>query len=184
MNEEPPKTASSRDRSVPVVAAIGVSAIVVIVFLSLAVLLFRPGTRSRDVDMACNKRLWELGAALRRNAAKNDWQYPPPERWCDALVELGVEPESFRCPGAKRGPCNYAMNPHADPCSAGDVLLLFESEPGWNLFGGPELLCTENHTHGGCSLLFVDGHTEFVEGTWWQAELKWADDEESSAAGD
>ncbi|MBN2133239.1 MAG: hypothetical protein JW741_27315 [Sedimentisphaerales bacterium] len=55
------------------------------------------------------------------------------------------------------------MNPHADPCSAADVVLLFESKPGWNQSGGVELLTTENHGGQGCNVVFVDGHVEFVK---------------------
>jgi len=67
------------------------------------------------------------------------------------------------------------MNPHADPCCAPDVVLLFESQGGWNLFGGPELMTTERHK-GGC-VLFVDGSVR-----WIKPEevigLKWVDEED------
>ena len=87
----------------------------------------------------------------------------------------------FRCPLAKKGLCDYAMNPHASPRRARDrksreVVLLFESKPGWNQFGGPELLTTENHRGEGCNILFVDLHVEFVKAKDL-GRLKWADED-------
>jgi prepilin-type processing-associated H-X9-DG protein len=43
-----------------------------------------------------------------------------------------------------------------------DTVLLFETNPGWNQSGGPELLKTDNHCDKGCHILFIDGHVEFV----------------------
>jgi prepilin-type processing-associated H-X9-DG protein len=43
------------------------------------------------------------------------------------------------------------------------MVLLFETNPGWNQVGGPESLTTENHQNDGCNVLFVDGHVEFVK---------------------
>ncbi|MHC4641454.1 MAG: hypothetical protein ACYS32_07395 [Planctomycetota bacterium] len=44
-----------------------------------------------------------------------------------------------------------------------DVVLLFESRPGWNRFGGPELLTFDNHGGRGCNVLFSDGNVRFIE---------------------
>jgi prepilin-type processing-associated H-X9-DG protein len=53
-----------------------------------------------------------------------------------------------------------------------DMVLVFESSPGWNQYGGPELLTTDNHKGDGCYVLFVDGHIEFIEKQNLD-ELKW-----------
>ncbi|HIJ71213.1 MAG TPA: hypothetical protein HPP87_07600 [Planctomycetes bacterium] len=42
-----------------------------------------------------------------------------------------------------------------------DVVLLFETAPGWNEVGGPELLTTKNHKGRGCCILFA-GNPEGV----------------------
>jgi hypothetical protein len=42
------------------------------------------------------------------------------------------------------------------------MVLLFETPPGWNQSGGPEILTTENHMRDGCNIVFVDAHTRFV----------------------
>jgi prepilin-type processing-associated H-X9-DG protein len=54
------------------------------------------------------------------------------------------------------------------------VVLLFESRPGWNQSGGPELLTTENHHGKGCNVLFVDGSVRFIKSEELVG-LKWQD---------
>jgi prepilin-type processing-associated H-X9-DG protein len=51
-------------------------------------------------------------------------------------------------------------------------VLLFESNPGWNQSGGPELLTTENHQREGCNIAFCDGHVAFIQ-TKDINNLKW-----------
>lgn len=115
-------------------------------------------------------------------------KYPVKDKWCDLLLEkTDVKLEDFICPRLvlywpvvggkmyvlpkpKKQNCGFALNPNTGPNSPDDMVLLFESKPGWNKYGGPELLYPENHD--GCNVLFNDGHTEFV--TQKDAEkLKW-----------
>jgi len=53
-----------------------------------------------------------------------------------------------------------------------DMVLLFETYPGWNQVGGPEILTTDNHQGDGCNVLFVDSHVEFIK-TEYLNDLKW-----------
>jgi len=93
--------------------------------------------------------------------------------WCDLLIEYADVPEkAFVCRSAGEARCHYAINPNIKPNSPNDVVLLFETKGGWNLFGGPEILSTENHLGEGCWILFNDGHAKFVK-TEQLAELKW-----------
>jgi len=126
---------------------------------------------------ACMANLRQLGLAMIVYAEEHGGRYPPAQRWCDLLADGHVDEKAFRCPGAEAGPCNYAMNPHADPCCAADVVLLFESNPGWNQFGGHELLTTENHKGQRCSVFFVDGSVVSVKADEIVG-LKWVDDED------
>jgi hypothetical protein len=52
---------------------------------------------------------------------------------------------------------------------------LFETNEGWNQFGGLELLSTDNHRGSGCNICFNEGHTSFEKGKF--GELKWKPDE-------
>jgi prepilin-type processing-associated H-X9-DG protein len=44
-----------------------------------------------------------------------------------------------------------------------DLVLLFESAPGWNQTGGPDDVITDRHGRHGANIAFADGHVEFVE---------------------
>ncbi len=110
----------------------------------------------------------------------HEGKFPPPAQWCDVLVkefegDSGFKKDLFQCPGVEAGPCNYTMNPNADPNGSGGIVLLFESKPGWNQAGGLELLTTENHMGKGCCVLFTDWHVEFIKSDR-VGQLKWSDE--------
>ncbi len=99
------------------------------------------------------------------------------------------------CPAKSRKVerCSYAINPNCKPNSPVDVVLLFETQGGWNQHGGPELLSTQNHPEHkdwfwgyrvpGCNVMFNDGHVEFVPKDRFD-ELKWkAEENESGGKG-
>ena len=71
--------------------------------------------------------------------------------------------------------CTYAMNPHCEPNSPNDIVLLFETNPGWNQYGGPRIMTFENHEGKGCSVLFNDGSVKFVRPEQI-GKLKWEED--------
>jgi len=118
-------------------------------------------------------------------------EYPTPGKWCDLLLEQRkrgrgeVDIKDFVCPtvyvyrplkyflpSPRKGRCYYVINPDCNPDSPPDTVLLFESKVGWNQFGGPELLTTENHNGDGCNVLFNDYHADFV-GMKYLDKLKW-----------
>ncbi len=95
--------------------------------------------------------------------------WPEDKRWCDLLKPyIGEEKKFWLCPIDKTGPCSYAMNENI-PADAnelpGDLVLLFESAPGWNQIGGPEDVVTDRHgeKNPGANIAFADGHVEFVK---------------------
>ncbi|MHC4858232.1 MAG: H-X9-DG-CTERM domain-containing protein [Planctomycetota bacterium] len=45
----------------------------------------------------------------------------------------------------------------------GDLVLLFESAPGWNQVGGADDVVTDRHGKPGANIAFADGHVEFVK---------------------
>jgi prepilin-type processing-associated H-X9-DG protein len=74
--------------------------------------------------------------------------------------------EVLQCPSDKIGPCSYAINENM-PSDANelppDLVLLFESAPGWNQTGGPDDVVIDRHGKPGANIAFADGHVEFVE---------------------
>ena len=123
--------------------------------------------------MSCGTNLGGLGAALNIYANDFDDKYPTPEKWCDLLIEHAeVTEKSFVCPAAKDGRGHYAINPNCEPNSPPDVVLLFETQGGWNQYGGPDLLTCERHIGKGCCILFNDRHVQFIEKKQL-GKLKW-----------
>lgn len=124
-------------------------------------------TRTVAYRMVCGTNLSGLEKAMR--IYRNDFggKYPEPaSRWCDLLKEhVELSEKNFICPAVKEGQCNYAMNSRIAELrgqAPPDMVLLFETETGWNQVGGRELLTTKNHGYEGCSVVFVDGYAEFV----------------------
>jgi prepilin-type processing-associated H-X9-DG protein len=138
--------------------------------------------RTRDVAyrMVCEANLVGLGKAINLYADDNNDTFPSIDQWCDLLIKnADVHPNQFRCKNASEGPCNYALNKNVVDLgvkSPADIVLLFESKPGWNQSGGWELLTTENHRGDGCNILFGDCHVAFVLSKDIN-DLRWTADE-------
>jgi hypothetical protein len=155
------------------------------------------GHLSTASGIACRSNLTQLRKAILIYGRENG-QYPHPNQWCDLLVKhVGVDAERFVCPAVtirwrrqvfpwpipRKTRCHYAMNPNCRPNSPPDTVLLFETKGGWNRSGGPELLTTENHKAEGCSVLFNDGHVEFVKNDRL-GQLKWKVGEDANRGAD
>jgi len=138
-------------------------------------------TRTIAFRMVCAQNLSALGKAMLIYANDYNDMYPTSSKWCDLLIEHAeVNQKSFCCKGAQQGPCNYAMNKNVEKLGTltpPDMVLLFESQPGWNQSGGPEILSTDNHQGDGCNVLFVDGHVDFVR-TEGLKNLRWTAEED------
>jgi len=86
--------------------------------------------------------------------------------WCDTIEPyIGLkEGKYFQCPIDKTGPCSYAMNENI-PADATDLphdmVLLFESAPGWNQIGGPDDVVTDRGQPG-ANIAFINGDVKFV----------------------
>lgn len=124
-------------------------------------------TRQIAFRMTCGTNLNALGNAMHMYAADYNGRFPTPSQWCDLLSRYAkIPPEQFRCRGAGAGRSHFAMNKAVEflgTSAPPDMVLLFETGPGWNQVGGPEMLTVENHQGDGCNVTFVDGHTEFVK---------------------
>jgi prepilin-type processing-associated H-X9-DG protein len=139
----------------------------------------------------CGSNINALGKAMLLYAKDHNGKFPTSSKWCDLLMEYtNVKDSTFRCPGAlsqwdklkykftSDKLSNYAMNKNIEELGTKappDMVLLFDSKPGWNQSGGPEILGTENHQGVGCNILFNDGHVRFervedVNKLQWTAE--------------
>ncbi|MHC4309693.1 MAG: hypothetical protein ACYSSN_07090 [Planctomycetota bacterium] len=140
-----------------------------------------PRIRSIAPRMVCGSNMSAIGRAMLSYANDYNDMLPTPSKWCDLLIEHGnVTKEQFKCRGSKRGPCNYAMNKNIEKFGMNgspDMVVLFETYPGWNQVGGSEILTTANHKGVGCNVLFFDFNVRFVRTKDLQ-ELKWKPDED------
>ena len=68
------------------------------------------------------------------------------ESWCDFIKTTVEYDNAFKCYLDTVGPCSYAMN-EGIPADAnelpGDLVVLFESGPGWNTVGGADDVVTD-----------------------------------------
>lgn len=160
------------------VAGIAVPGVALPVVALLMGILMPALARVRQIAfrMVCAENMSSMGNTMLIYASDYDEKYPTPSKWCDLLIEYAdLNHKPFRCKGAPGGPCNYAMNKNIEKLgisSPPDMVLLFETHPGWNQVGGPELLTTDNHQGEGCNVLFVDTHVQFVR-TEDINDLKW-----------
>jgi len=133
-------------------------------------------TRQLAYRVVCSSNMQALGKAMFVYAADHNDEYPTASKWCDLLQPYcQSNKNAFVCPAADKGRCHYAISPDATLSSPPDMVLLFETCPGWNQSGGPEILSTRNHAGDGCNILYVDGHVEFVR-TKDINNLKWTPD--------
>lgn len=126
----------------------------------------------------CSTNLKCLAMAIEVYSFDFDGKLPTVSEWCDLLkFYADVDEKRFLCPADKIGQSSYAMNKFAssDDVRPDDMVLLFESNPGWNQFGGPGLLNTYNHEGRGAFVLFLNGRQRFIE-TKDFPTLKWKPD--------
>jgi hypothetical protein len=125
-------------------------------------------TRMIAYRMVCGANMAAISKEMILYSGDNKDMYPAPDQWCDSLIKYdpNFPKKMFCCKGDKQGPSSYAMNKNIEKLGNNappDMVLLFESKPGWNQSGGPELLTTENHQGEGCNITFNDGHTAFIQ---------------------
>jgi len=106
--------------------------------------------------------------------------YPLPTEWCECMLWTYTngrrEKHIIRihnCPSAGSGKNHYAMNPNCKPDSPADMVLLFETEAGWNQHGGPELFTFDNHDPKGGCVLLNDGTVKFIRTREELLQLRW-----------
>ncbi len=119
-----------------------------------------------------------------------DWQETPnPRTWSDQFDEYMESANGYRCPNAKGLRCAYAFNtgvtatraghhfpfrPKPDPnANPDDLIIIFESDRGWNAHGGRELLPVEPRHMGGDVYGFLDGHSDWVKRGDPSARIQW-----------
>ena len=160
--------------------------LILVVFVLVMIPLFLQAIKPLK-KLGCYGTFMALSSSITVYSNDYDGKLPPIDKWCDVLTENNYFPsKGLRCPGASEGPCNYAMNKNLanfdieayfknldlSHISYDNLVMFFETYPGWNQAGDADILNTENHSGKGCHILFVDGHYEFVEVKDFD-KLKW-----------
>jgi len=166
-------------------SGLAIAAIVIGVILPLvaipAAIMFPVFARARDAaqQSACLNNVKQLSTAMQMYAS--DWEntYPLAENWNDALrdylpklaANTSASPRKgvWNCPSAKSTQPSYALNRMLAGVADKDVNFvaqtvgIFESMPGMNQVGGPELFPSPARHHNGHSVGFADGHVRSVD---------------------
>ena len=154
------------------------ASIVVVVLLGLCLHIFEPYIRYQAAgghQAICPMNLHGLGRAMKLYAEQNEGKSPFQSNWCDILVdELWMTPKALVCPEGQAEPCSYALNRNVVGLQKApdDMVVFFDSKPGWNQVGGAELLAPENHGGKGCNILFGNFEVKFVRKADFGA-LRW-----------
>ncbi len=152
-------------------AGTSVSAALLLLMPIMAAMLLPALTKARGKTAAinCMSNVRQLNLGMMMYASDNKDQFPSGTTWCDALRAYVTNDKAYLCSQGKPGQrCHYALNSQLDGRELKDVqapattVLIFETDGGWNLSGGRELLPAKPRHSNGYIVGFADGHAEMV----------------------
>ncbi len=127
----------------------------------------------------CMNNIKQLNLGLIMYANDNKDRFPSGKNWCDLVMPYEQSSQPFICPQGKPGQrSHYAFNAKLighelkEVQAPAQTVLIFESDGGWNLAGGRELLPATPRHGGVYGVGFVDGHSEMVQSARLQ-QLRW-----------
>lgn len=147
-----------------VICASCVFVFTLLVFTIESVVLYKLYIETQKTTCLLNMR--ELAVSYRWCDEEKDL-FANKENWNDLVKPYLSEDVSLQCPVDKIGPCSYAMNENI-PSDAKihllpkDLVIFFESSPGWNNVGGQDDVVSDRHHKYGAVFLFADGTFKFV----------------------
>ncbi len=108
----------------------------------------------------------QVARAFLMYSSDNEGTLPPGAAWCDAAGPYLMSLDSLHCIHLGAHESSYAMNGYLSSMplnrleSPGEVVLLFDSIPGWNLFGN-DSLAVARHKEG-LVIARADGHVHWT----------------------
>ncbi|HEY3298557.1 MAG TPA: hypothetical protein VGK34_07870 [Armatimonadota bacterium] len=128
----------------------------------------------------CADNIHQLATAIQMYCADHGGTFPKAQSWNDDLLPYTKTSSAFFCPRvwSKSRP-TYAINGAVSGINEKDVpkpdilISLFDSIPGKNLSGGPELLPAPPRHMNGENFAFADGHVKCHTRTSSSRELMW-----------
>jgi prepilin-type processing-associated H-X9-DG protein len=146
------------------------AAFLLLIPIPAAVLLTKANLWPAKVQgIQCMNNVKQLNLGVIMYADDNKNLFPAGTNWCDATLSYVKNDRIYLCPQGKPGQrCHYAFNARLaghemkDVQSPAQTVLVFETDGGWNLAGGRELLpANPRHTRA-YAVGFADGHAEMV----------------------
>jgi prepilin-type processing-associated H-X9-DG protein len=168
-------------RGIAVAGTIVSTVFLLMIPLPVAMLLPALGKAKQKASaIQCMNNVKQLNLGLIMYADDNKEKFPSGATWCDDLKPyLGNSTKPYVCPlGAPNQRCHYAFNSGLVGVSVKDIrqpaqtVLVFETDGGWNLSGGRELLPAKGRHSGAYAVGFADGHAEIVRPDRL-AKLRW-----------
>lgn len=163
------------------IAGIIVSSLMLVFSLLILPALLLPAlskAQHKAQAINCINNVKQIGLAMILYADSNT-NLPPAATWCDAIQSDLVSTRPLLCPKADASQrCHYAFNANLDGLNLEKVsdpartVLVFETDGGWNLSGGSELLPAKPRHDGTVVVGFADGHVERLK-TSQLDQLKW-----------
>jgi len=142
---------------------------VFLLLIPLQAAVFLPAlasAKAKAQTINCYSNLKQLGLAVRLYAIDHNDQFPSATNWCDAILQDAGTNTVFKCPAGNSGKrSHYAFNAKLGGMEESKVnpetVLLFETDGGWNVNGGLELLLTKPR-HGLICVATADGSVQRV----------------------
>ena len=143
-------------RTCAIAGAIGCGTLIIIGIV-VGILLFRPAATFGQ-RMVCEVNLEDCFSATMQYTSQNDGVLPGADSWQATIMPYLEDPESIKCWESERG---YAYN--AD--LSGVKMSAVEDAATTPLFADIEYQSDQPGPHeGGWTVIYVDGHIEFIEG--------------------
>ncbi len=111
--------------------------IIVLLLLIFAGVTFMGTLNHVAMGLISNWDVYDVGNELFDYVEKNDQQFPPAEKWCDAMLEKENDYYSFKRYESNKDNFWYMLNKHIYEYDEipDDMVVLFSGAPGWNKVG-------------------------------------------------
>ncbi len=126
--------------------------------------------KERASDVMCMSNTKQIALGLMMYSSDNDDILPMADKWSDAIGQyVGNNERVFQCPkGSPNQRSHYGFNRNLGGLATSKVkspaktVMVFETDGGWNVSGGAELLLKKPR-HELIIICFADGHCEAVK---------------------
>ncbi len=151
------------------ITGIVLSGIMVLLIPIFAAILFPVFSKARykAVQATCMSNLKQSSLAMMQYVQDYDEKYPSAANWNQGLEPYMKSSVVLRCPSAHNDLPSYALNKSLASValkgvrSPSETVGIYDSIPGVNLSGGPELLPVPGRHDDGNNIGFADGHVKW-----------------------